>query len=129
MNGYLLDANVALIAGVRSDSLSRAVRRAIQRGPCWLSVVSYWEVVLKSTKGKLNVGETERWWRDSLELLAARPLPLTAEHVSLISHLPRIHEDPFDRALIAQAMTDELTLVTTDEHIPMYASVRCRVVR
>ena len=52
VKGYLLDANVALRATVDPASLSPAVRRAIARGPTFLSVVSYWEVLLKSMKGQ-----------------------------------------------------------------------------
>jgi PIN domain nuclease of toxin-antitoxin system len=129
VNGYLLDTNVALIAGVHPESLSRAVRRAIERGPCLLSVVSYWEVVLKSGKGKLDVGDPRSWWTDSLETLAATPLSVRADHIARICNLPRIHEDPFDRALIAQATVEDLALVTTDRQIPLYSSASFQVVQ
>jgi PIN domain nuclease of toxin-antitoxin system len=54
--GYLLDTNAALIALADPGRLSRAARKAILTGPNVLSVVSYWEVVLKSMKGNLDVG-------------------------------------------------------------------------
>jgi PIN domain nuclease of toxin-antitoxin system len=92
-----------------------------------LSVVSYWEVLLKSMKGKLEVGDPKRWWQDTVEQLAATPLPLRPDHISEISGLPPIHSDPFDRALIAQAQVEELVLVTTDGAIGKYASGRLRV--
>jgi PIN domain nuclease of toxin-antitoxin system len=60
--------------------------------------------------------------------LAATPLVLRPEHVSEASALPPIHKDPFDRVLIAQAMVDDLTLLTKDEEIPRYASDRFRVI-
>ncbi len=128
MNGHLLDTCVALIATVRSASLSLESREAIERGPNFLSVVSYWEVMLKSMKGTLKVGAPRAWWLDTLDQLAATPVPLRAEHINSIYHLRPIHQDPFDRALIAQAMVDDLTLITIDSVIPQYSSERFRVI-
>jgi len=126
--GYLLDTNAALIALTEPDRLPTAVRTALLAGPNILSVVSYWEVLLKSMKGNLKVGDPRTWWRDALDQLAATPLALRPEHVAEVYTLPPLHRDPFDRILIAQAMAEELELVTTDGEIPRYASTRLRVV-
>ena len=125
--GYLLDTNAALIALTSPAKLSRRVRKAVLTGPNHLSVVVYWEVLLTTMKGALDVGEPRTWWLDALDQLAATPLVLRPEHVSEVSALPPIHKDPFDRVLIAQAMVDDLTLLTRDEEIPRYASERFRV--
>ena len=129
MSGYLLDTNAVLIALTEPDALSPAVRDAVLGGPNFLSVVSFWEVLLKSMKGNLNVGDPRIWWLDALEQLAATPLTLRPEHLAGVYGLPAIHKDPFDRALIAQATVEDLELVTTDAEIPRYASARFRVVR
>jgi len=84
---------------------------------------------VKSGKGKLNVGDPARWWHDTLEQLAATPLPLRPNHVTAISDLPPIHQDPFDRALIAQAQVEDLLLITTDESVEQYAGKRLHVLR
>lgn len=128
MSGYLLDTNAALIALTEPDALSPAVRTAVLGGPNVLSVVSYWEVLLKSMKGNLNVGDPRTWWIDTLEQLAATPLALRPEHIAGVYSLPPIHKDPFDRVLIAQAIVEDLELVTTDGEIPRYASAGFRVV-
>ena len=128
MTRYLLDTNVALIALAEPDLLPAAARKAIVRGPNILSVVSYWEVLLKSMKGNLDVGDPRAWWADALEQLAAIPLALHPEHVAEVYTLPRLHKDPFDRVLIAQAIAEELALVTIDSEIPRYASTRLKVV-
>jgi len=128
VTGYLLDTNTALIALTAPDTLSLAVRNAVLRGPNMLSVVSYWEVLLKSMKGNLRVGDPSTWWRDTLEQLAATPLILRPAHIAGIYSLPPIHKDPFDRALIAQATVEDLELVTTDGEILRYASTSFRVV-
>ncbi len=104
------------------------MRKAILAGPNVLSTIVYWEVVLKSMNGTLDVGEPRTWWGDALEQLAATPLALRPEHVTEVYALPPIHKDPFDRILIAQASVEDLTLLTTDGEIPRYASKRVRVV-
>jgi PIN domain nuclease of toxin-antitoxin system len=125
---YLLDTNAALIALTDPDRLPDAVRTALLTGPNVLSVVSYWEVLLKSMKGSLQVGDPHAWWRDALDQLAATPLPLRPDHMSEVYTLPPHHKDPFDRILIAQAIAEDLALVTTDGEIPRYASPRLRIV-
>jgi PIN domain nuclease of toxin-antitoxin system len=128
VSGYLLDTNIALVALAEPNRLSPAARAAIIAGPNILSVVSYWEVMLKSMKGKLQVGDPRLWWRDALGELAAVPLMLRPDHVAELHSLPGIHQDPFDRALIAQAAVEDLEIVTIDLTIPRYASARVRVV-
>jgi len=97
-------------------------------GPNVLSVLSYWEVMLKSMKGRLDVGDPRAWWFDALDQLAATPLPLRPQHIAAVYALPPIHKDPFDRMLIAQAAAEGLALVTTDKEIARYASKTLHVV-
>jgi PIN domain nuclease of toxin-antitoxin system len=128
VRGYLLDTSVALIALTDPDRLSVTVRTALLAGPNVVSVVSYWEVLLKSMKGTLDVGDTRAWWSDALDQLAATALVLRADHMAELYALPPLHKDPFDRVLIAQATAEDLALVTTDAAIPDYASERLQVV-
>jgi PIN domain nuclease of toxin-antitoxin system len=104
------------------------VRPALLTGPNVLSVVSYWEVALKSMKGALDVGDPRAWWPDALDQLAATPLVLRPEHVAELCGLPMLHKDPFDRVLIAQATAEAMALLTTDGEIPRYASARLQVI-
>ncbi len=126
--GFLLDTNIALIAIATPERLSRPARAAILRGANVLSVIVFWEVTLKAAKGKLDVGDPRAWWKDALEELTATSLPLRPEHVAEMHNIPSLHSDPFDRALIAQAASESLTLVTTDVEIQRYASHHLRVV-
>lgn len=125
---YLLDTNVALGAVTDPGALSRPVRTAVLRGRGILSVVAYWEVLLKTMKGNPNVGDPRVCWRDTLEQLAATPLALRPEHIAGAYNLPPLHKDPFDLVLIAQASVEGLALVTTDGDILGYASSRLRIV-
>jgi PIN domain nuclease of toxin-antitoxin system len=125
---YLLDTHAAIWALDRPEALSALARNAVSTGPNVLSVVSYWEVMIKSMKGTLDVGDPRAWWFDALEQLAATPLVLRPEHVAAVYRLPPVHKDPFDRMLIAQATVEGLALVTTDGKIARYASERLRVI-
>ena len=129
MNGNLLDTNSAIFALAVPERLSAAARKAILKGPNVLSVVSLWEVVLKSMKGTLDVGDPRTWWEDALDQLAGTPLLLRPEHVAAIYGLPTHHKDPFDRALISQATVEGLSLITSDAEIAKYASPKLKVVR
>ena len=110
------------------EKLSPAIRASLEEGRVWLSVISYWEVMIKSMKGTLDVGDPRQWWTEALAALALQPLPYRPEHIAAIYELPPAHQDPFDRALVAQATVEELALVTTDREILRFASPRLRVV-
>jgi PIN domain nuclease of toxin-antitoxin system len=129
LNGFLLDTNIVLLAMSQPERLSPRVRDAIDSGPNVVSVVSFWEVLLKSEEGKLvEVGDPRAWWQAALSDFAATALPLRSNHVTAIFDLPPIHQDPFDRALIAQAIAEDLALVTMDPALHEYPSERLRVV-
>jgi PIN domain nuclease of toxin-antitoxin system len=113
----------------RPEALSDAARNAASSGPNVLSVISYWEVMIKSMKGKLDVGDPRLWWQEALQQLAATVLPLRTDHIAAVHSLPPIHHAPFDRILIAQAMVEGLSLVTADADIAPYATKSFSVIR
>jgi PIN domain nuclease of toxin-antitoxin system len=127
LKGYLFDTSIVILAVNTPERLSASARKALNRGPGYLSVIAYWEVVIKSKKGALDVGDPRQWWLETLDALALQPLTFRPDHVSAIYDLPPIHQDPFDRALIAQAIVEDLTLVATDRRIAQYACERLRV--
>ncbi len=129
MKGYLLDTSIALLAVHQSVRLRAAIREAIEEGPAFLSVIAYWEVMLKSMKGRLDVGDPRQWWGETLDALGLLPLLYRPEHIAGVYDLPAIHQDPFDRALIAQAIVEDLMLITSDATIIRYASERLRVIQ
>jgi PIN domain nuclease of toxin-antitoxin system len=128
VSGYLLDTNAVLYTLMNDSRLSPRARNAIASGPNFISVASYWEVVIKSAKGKLDVGDPRIWWAQALKQLVATPLHIRPDHIEHVPGLPPIHKDPFDHVLIAQATAESLTLVTTDSQIPLYASQSFQVV-
>ena len=124
----MLDTHTAIWALDTPELLTVSARKAVLAGPNVLSVLSYWEVMLKSMKGRLDVGDPRAWWLDALDQLAATPLLLRPQHIAGLFALPPIHKDPFDRMLIAQAAVEGLALVTTDIEIARYATKTLRVV-
>jgi PIN domain nuclease of toxin-antitoxin system len=126
--GYLLDTHTVIWALHTPEALTASARNAILSGPNVLSVITYWEVVLKSMKGTLDVGDPRSWWQDALEQLVATPLPLSPRHVASVCSLPSFHKDPFDRMLIAQAASEGLAFVSMDGEVARYASANLRIV-
>jgi PIN domain nuclease of toxin-antitoxin system len=128
VNGYLLDTNAALFALGTPSKLTSQASAAILSGPNFLSVASYWEVMIKSMKGKLDVGDPRAWWEFAVQRLAAATLQIRTEHVTRVQSLPPIHKDPFDRMLIVQAMVEGLTLISTDKAVAGYSKAGLEII-
>ena len=103
-----------------SERLSARARKAIIDGPLLLSVVSYWEIVIKSRKGMLEIPDPVSWWMRATEEMGGEVLSIRTTHVSALAGLPPLHRDPFDRMLVAQAVAEGLALVTGDSSIGKY---------
>ncbi|NJK61046.1 MAG: type II toxin-antitoxin system VapC family toxin [Oscillatoriales cyanobacterium SM2_1_8] len=87
----------------------------------WLSVVSIWEMQIKSQLGKLRLGLPLREIIQSQEQANQMAiLPITLAHVLALETLPSHHKDPFDRLLVAQALVEGATLVSADTNIAAY---------
>lgn len=86
-----------------------------------VSAVSLWELVSKCSIGKLAISDITTTLPGWVNRLGARVLPLEASHAYTAYGLPLFHKDPFDRMLLAQAITEDLTLVTSDETIHRYS--------
>ena len=115
----LLDTHAFLWWQEDSRKLGAEVRRAIARAETvWVSAASAWEVAIKVGLGKLKVPGS---FADAVEQSQFTALPIGFEHAALVGRLPRLHGDPFDRMLIAQAIVEGATLVTHDEQFEAYA--------
>jgi PIN domain nuclease of toxin-antitoxin system len=86
-----------------------------------VSLVSLWEIVIKLGTGKLSLDRPiEELWPESLRDNAFEVLNITAEHLLAVASLPLHHRDPFDRLLIAQAVTEGLPVVGADSSFDAY---------
>ena len=89
-----------------------------------LSVVSLWEMQIKSQLGKLTLRRPlEELVHLQQSVNGLQLLPVTSNHVFLLDELPLIHKDPFDRLIIAQAMAENLILVSHDKLFEDYQVV------
>lgn len=119
----LLDTHAFLWWVSDDDRLSRRARRALtdEGNEAFFSVVSAWEIVVKTGLGKLRLPETpEKFLLKELERNPFAPLPLHLRHVLRLATLPNLHRDPFDRLLVAQALIEELSIVSGDEQVRRY---------
>lgn len=81
------------------------------------SAASVWEIRIKEAIGMLEIPEE---FADALAAQAFEPLAVTPGHADALRGMPLHHRDPFDRMLIAQARTEQLTIVTRDPIIGQY---------
>ncbi|MGH3645698.1 MAG: type II toxin-antitoxin system VapC family toxin [Micromonosporaceae bacterium] len=114
----LLDSHVVLWWLTDDDTLSDEIKGYIDEEPeVYVSAATIWEFAIKQAMGKIVAPE------ELPELIIQnrfRMLPVLPEHAVAAARLPMVHRDPFDRMLIAQASTEELTLVTRDAAILRY---------
>ena len=118
---YLLDTNALLYVFSAPSELSARARRIIRgESDLSVSVVSFWEIAIKQSIGKIQFNMTI----PNLESLCIsrniQILSLGSTAIERIKALPTIHGDPFDRLIIAQAQMEDMTIVTCDKIMPQY---------
>ncbi len=115
---YLADTNV-LLWSLADDPRLNDVHRAILASDAvvHVSAASVWEISIKKALGKLDVPDDLPAF---LPRMGFRPLPVSIEHADAVARLARIHGDPFDRLLVAQARLEGLTLLTVDAQLADY---------
>lgn len=119
MRRLLLDTHVALWAFSTPKTLAPAIRDLLvdPRTTVAVSAASVWEVEIKRAIGKLTApaGFSAMCSEHGFD-----PLAITFEHAELAGGLPQHHSDPFDRMLVAQAMFEDLELVSRDRIFEHY---------
>ena len=123
MELVLLDTHVLLWALLSPDDLSPRARDLIERPETTLLVssASTWEIAIKHALGKLSEATTlVSGLPRHLERLGTTPLDITVAHALAAGGLPRHHNDPFDRMLIAQARSEGVPIVSRDSQLADY---------
>ena len=113
----LLDTQAFLWWVQDARELSRSARAAIGAGrnESLLSLASCWEMGIKLSIGKLRLPTAlERFIPEQLAVNGFRQLDIGFRHVARVASLPFHHRDPFDRLLVAQALEEDLTVVSAD---------------
>ncbi len=123
----LIDSH-ALIWYVDQDKLlSHASRTAISdpANDLLLSAGSIWEIGIKTGLGKLVLTQPfTPWMHQAISDLDATVLPLTVQYVDVQSSLPRHHGDPFDRLIVAQAIVEQVSIISADANLDAYGITR-----
>jgi PIN domain nuclease of toxin-antitoxin system len=87
----------------------------------FVSSASIWEVAIKARLGKIQADPRELF--EQIEANGFRELPILSRHTLLVADLPMHHSDPFDRLLIAQAISEPLHLLTADAQLKQYSEL------
>jgi len=120
----LIDTAVLIFAVDTPEKLSRRAAEVL-RSPAnirELSSISLVEIAVKTTLGKLAFPDLIA--RQAIADLDLRILPFTTDHAFRLFNLPAHHRDPFDRQIIAQALVEDIPVVTCDEKFKLYKGLR-----
>ena len=118
----LLDTHLLLWAAFEPVRLSPEAVLILQSRETLLafSLASIWEVAIKTSLGRADFSVDPGLLQRALLAEGFVELPITAAHLVRVATLPWVHRDPFDRLLVAQAMADQLTLLTADATLKRY---------
>ncbi len=119
----LLDTHLLLWAAGQPSRLSASARKLLNdpRNELLFSAASLWEIAIKKTLGREDFRVEPRLLRRGLLDNGYTELPISSEHAVSIDSLPLLHKDPFDRMLLAQALHEGVTLLTSDAQLARYA--------
>ncbi|MEZ0368723.1 MAG: type II toxin-antitoxin system VapC family toxin [Candidatus Sericytochromatia bacterium] len=123
---YLLDSHTVvwfLEGDPRLSDKAREIIEAAESELC-VSAVSFWELGIKSSLGKLRLRSHPSEMMQKMVELEIRILQIEPAHVSGIVVLPFHHKDPFDRLLIATALAEEFSLISADHHFRLYQELK-----
>ena len=125
---FLLDTHAFLWFINEDGALSASATTAIEdpSNAIHLSIASLWEIAIKVRIGKLELPDSfAAFIRKQLELNSRlRLLAISLDHLAVTTYIPLLHRDPFDRLLIAQAISEDLTIITNDATFALYSVER-----
>ncbi|HEX4781460.1 MAG TPA: type II toxin-antitoxin system VapC family toxin [Usitatibacter sp.] len=118
----LLDTHLLLWAAGAPEKLPTTALAEIENtdNELLFSAASLWEVAIKAARGRDDFVADAGEIRETLEESGFQELPISSLHAVALSRLPAIHADPFDRMLVAQALSEPMALMTTDERLAAY---------
>lgn len=131
MSGLLLDTQVVIASIYHPGRLAPAVREALD-DPARdrvISVITAFEMAVKTSLGKLPLpsafaADFTAAFDETVDRLSARSLDVRLSHAARVRNLPFHHRDPFDRLLIAQALEEDLTMVSSDRQFSAYDGLK-----
>ena len=124
----LLDTHILIWALAGNRRLSTATRALLENraNDVWFSPASIWEVAIKALLRKQDFDFDPNEIAQLAEQTGFVELPVRSSHAAATARLPPLHTDPFDRILIAQASSENLTLLTVDTAVLAYGPLTLR---
>lgn len=117
----LLDTHTFLWFVTGNFKISNQIRIQIENNDNLISLASVWEIAIKSSIGKLNLGiSIEQLVNEQILGNGIEILNITTEHIALVANLPLHHRDPFDRLIIAQGIVEKIPIIGTDKVFDLY---------
>lgn len=116
----LTDTHTLVWALSNPEFLGGQARAALADTPFTASVANLWELILKKGKAGALVAEPLPWWEKYVAGAGIPALAIRSGHIRALAALPELHNDPFDRILVAQAIADGLTLASKDALLTRY---------
>jgi PIN domain nuclease of toxin-antitoxin system len=122
---YLLDTNLVLWTAVSPDRLSKRAEALVASRDVDVafSLATMWEVAIKTSLEKPGFNVDSTALRNGLLDQDFRQMDIRPEHIAVVARLPWHHRDPFDRLLVAQALVEGLTLLTSDRLLARYGKM------
>ena len=120
---YLLDTNVLIQSLISKPKLNHKALTILEddSSELYLSVVTAWEIVIKTGTGKLVLPERPaEFVARAMRFMCLQSLDITQSHALATEDLPNYHRDPFDRMLMAQARAEGMVLLTLDRVLEKY---------
>jgi PIN domain nuclease of toxin-antitoxin system len=119
---FLLDTHAFLWFVSGDSQLPASVKDKIKdiRQPCFLSAASLWEITIKKQIGKLTLHISLEELFDYADRNQIDIVPITYHHLITLSKLPNHSNDPFDRLIVSQAISEDLILITRDKELKKY---------
>lgn len=119
---YLLDTHTFLWFISGDKQLPQSVIQKITdiSKPCFISAASFWEIAIKIQIGKLKLGITLEELYHLAEVNQIEIIPINQKHLLALLRLDNSHNDPFDRLIIAQSISEKLIIITKDKEFKKY---------
>ena len=119
---FILDTHAFLWFVAGDKQLPESVKSKIFdiNESCFLSVASLWEITIKYQIGKLTLGLSLEELFEYADRNRIEIIQITYEHLLTLSKLPGHHNDPFDRIIISQSISEDLTLLSRDRVFKKY---------
>ena len=118
----LIDTQIFIWAVMESENLSAQARQImLDATEVFVSAASIWEIAIKVRLGRLEGDPSE--FVAAIDQSGFRELVISARHAAMVHQLPLHHRDPFDRMLVAQALSEPLRLLTSDRMLSQYSEL------